>query len=69
MRVGEFKKILEEYPDDMWLEFHLENENREVYSYTNGRAYSHMGTRCIVKLKPMGDKSINNEFPMLYDEV
>lgn len=41
MQVGEFKKILEEYPDDMWLEFHVETEDREVYSYVNKGNYSH----------------------------
>lgn len=69
MTVGEFKKVLEEYPDEMYLEFHIKNENREVYAYTNGRLYSHMGTRCIVQLNPMGNTPVNKDFPMLYDEV
>ena len=69
MRVNELKKFLEEYDDDMWVEFHVESDNREVYSYANGRAYSHMGTRCIIQLKKISTSPVNKQFPMLYDEV
>lgn len=66
MQVGEFKKILEEYPDDMWLEFHVETEDREVYSYVNKGNYSHMGTRCIITLRKMSNVDVRDEFPMIY---
>lgn len=66
MQVGEFKKILEEYDDDMWLEFHVENEKGEVYAYVNDETFCHMGTRCIATLRKMSKENVRDDFPMIY---